>query len=262
MPTIYIRGVNGVTKELATSSFLVSSKSSFDPNRGKTYTKVFKMAGGDGLNGMANDCKRRGEQYDLDSNPCISTLTVTTQTEGGQSDIAVDQWQMMTNENQLEVWESAAGIAIGVAGQAKIKAAVLDNSEGTVADTSGWTTNEIRMFHLLIRGQQTFPFGQHVLRHTTNAWSGYTSNVASTGVGNILSNDLLVSEISNGNYWTYPAPARIVFLVNAAAFGTSDDGEARWGWRKLPSNEGTAPNNRIEITTEYWHAQYPFLTFP
>ncbi len=251
-----------IIKAKDTAPFLVSRKESFDPSRGITYTEVWKTPG-DNLSGMAKDCILRGQQYDLDPSPRISTITITTQTQGGADDLAIDQWQMLTNEIHLDVYESPGAVALGQASIAKIKFAVKDLEDGTVTNTGAWTSNEVALFNLVVRGTQFFPVGRHILRHTTNAWSGYGGNVASVSVGNIYSNFELSNEIGTFyGYWTYPAPYRIQTLVNAAATGESDDGMLRWGWRKLPSNETTAPNNRIEITTEYWHAQYPYLLYP
>jgi hypothetical protein len=34
-----------------------------------------------------------------------------------------------------------------------------------------------------------------------------------------------------------------------------------WGWRKLPSTETTAANNRVDISTEYWLAAWSKLLY-
>ncbi len=255
MPSIIINGTK--------APFRTSRKESFDPSRGVTYTETWKSAGA-GVGDMTADCIARGQQYDLELSDRISTITITTQTQGGSNDLAIDQWQMLTNEINLDVYESAAAVALGHAAIAKIKIAVNAlEQDGTVTNTDAWSSNEIALFNLVVRGSQFFPVGRHILRHTTNAWSGYANNVSSQRVGEIYSNFDLGNEIGTFyHYWTYPAPARIQTLVSNSATGISDDGLLRWGWRKLPSNETTAPNNRIEITTEYWHAQYPYLLYP
>jgi hypothetical protein len=242
--------------------FRSSLKTSFDPARGIVTTEVWKMAGGDSLTGLAAQYLARGYQYELDSNPRISSLTVTSPTpQGGEQDVATDQWQIIANEIQLDVFEAPVAVALGYASLAKIKLAEKDHDEGSAPDTSGWTSDEISLFNLLVKGVKFYPVGQHVLRHTTNVSANYTSNVADSNIDAIYTNALLNNEIGSSAYWTYPAPARIQSIVSARATGTTDGGALRWGWRKLPSNETTAAHNRIDITTEYWFGGYPYFLY-
>jgi hypothetical protein len=254
MPTIII---NGSTVPVRTSF-----RTRFDPTRGKVTIETWKQAGGDGLNGLANTYKALGYEYDLDSNPRLSTLVVTSPAPQGEDDTPTDQWQMLPNEINLDVYESPGARALGNTSLAMIKRGAKDHEDGIDVDTSSWSTGEIRLFNLVIKKVQFYPVGQHVLRHTTNANASYSSNVADTNVEAIYSNSALLSEISNASYWIYPAPARIRAIVNARASGTTDGGQLRWGWRKLPSQEITAANNRIDISTEYWFGQHSYFLYP
>ncbi len=251
-----------LTGETPESEFRSSLKTSFDPTRGITTTEVWKMAGGDGLTGLAAKYRALGYQFELDSNPHISTLTVTSPTpQGGEPDVQTDQWQMMCNEINIELYEYAFSLGLSITELATVKRGVADNAEGSTVDTTSWTANMVQLFKMKIKGVDFVHAGEHVLRHSTNVSANYTNNVSDNNINCIYTNSQLKNEITNGNYWTYPAPARIWTIVMNRPSGDTNGGDLRWGWRKLPSNETTAPNNRIEITTEYWFAGYPYFLY-
>ena len=114
---------------------------------------------------------------------------------------------------------------------------------------------------LLLAGTTHYAFGQWVLRHTTNVSNAFAANIADLNVERCYTTFQLLTEVQNPSLWTFPMPARMAYKLNAIAAPASQ-ADYQWGWRKLASPETTSANNRLEITTEYWLAQWHMFLYP
>jgi hypothetical protein len=244
--------------------FRTSKKVSYDPNRGLITTEEWESAG-DGLSGMAKACIASRTQYDLTPSERSSKITFTSSAASGAGvDIPVDTWQILANETSRDVREHPFVLGLAEDGpgslrnvNAKVEAFNAGEPIGTPL-----TGSALSLFNMLTRGVTSYGLGQYVLRHTTNVSNRYASNIADSFVEHIYDTNSLVTEITNASAWAFPCPGRLVYKIRAINQQIDNGPDWMWGWRKLPSTETTAPNNRIEITTEYWLGSHNLLLYP
>ncbi len=109
-----------------------------------------------------------------------------------------------------------------------------------------------RAYQQALTGKDSFFDDQFVLRHTTNASNRGYFNVADTNVQKIYTQSQFYNEITNSNYWLFPAPNEIIgALTNIfVGLGTAKANYLN-GALKGASDRVTAANNRVNIVTEY-----------
>ncbi len=256
MPTPIIKGT--------LKPILIGKRQSYDPSRGLQITQDYESAG-DNLNGLATQCVADGAPFDHSPNTRRSRISFTSSSGGGVADQTSDTWQVQANEIQKDLKEHAAVLAMPTSGAGSLAETLqfVENFNAGSPPAAGYftgTDTQSLLFQLLIHGVTSYPLGQYVLRHTTNVSSAYGENVADQNVEFVYSTASLVSEITNASYWTKPCPGRLVAKIQAIEVQASGVG-IFWGWRKLPSTETTAANNRIDISTEYWLAGWSTLIY-
>lgn len=107
------------------------------------------------------------------------------------------------------------------------------------------------LFNDLIHGKESYEDSQYVLRHSTNVSNVYKRNVADANVNQVYSTEEFIKEIGSTKFWAFPAPGRLIAKIDSIEVQVETNRYVFWGWRKLPSTETTAANNRVDITTEY-----------
>jgi hypothetical protein len=239
-----------------------SVKVSYDPNRGRTITQEWESAG-DNLTGLANTCGQARMAYEYYPGTLRSRLIATaTDAQAGIEGMVVDSWQLLANENQKSVLQSPAVLAMDQDNVSAILHAADKYKNGKVItlDPAEYSAAELALYQALTHGQDVYALSQYVLRHTTNVWADSTRNIADFGVECIYTTAQLLSEARSSNLWVYPMPYRLAYKIGEISSMTSV-GTLVWGWRKLASTETTAPNNRIDISTEYWLALWDTLFY-
>lgn len=240
---------------------LVSKRLSYSPSRGISETTEYESAG-DNLGGIATECIESGVQYEMLQNGRRSRLSFTKEpVVGGDAatEITTDRWELLANEVSFNIRSHPRVRAMAATGPESVASAegyyqtYLEDKTTPPADHAIWTatTSEGYLFRLLVNGASAYYSGQYVLRHTTNVSNAYDTNVADLGVEFIYTTAQLISEISSSQYWLQPCPGRLRAKIERIENQGSGAAGFMWGWRKLPSTETTAANNRIDISTEY-----------
>ena len=122
--------------------------------------------------------------------------------------------------------------------------------------------NVFKLFCIdFLRGADVFFRGKYVLRHTTNAPSDYSANVADYGVEKIYSIAQLLSECQDSNSWILPLPGYLAYKINSYPEPFYLPSNYMWGALKLRSSATTAAMGRIEISTEYLIDAIPIHTY-
>lgn len=233
----------------------------YDPTRGLWLTERWESAG-DNLRGIASQYQALRVGYQLIATAAKSTLVATSSNaESGQPEATTDTWQILGNELQKDAWQHptlfAYANAAGTAAAAQsIKTAIASHS----TQPAGLDATGQAIYALLDSGATHYSLGQYVLRHTTNVSNGYATNVSDFNVEKIYTTAKLLIEAQDGSLWYFPLPGRLAAKINNIAAPAVKAGYL-WGWRKLPSTETTAANNRIDITTEYWLEQWSTLLY-
>jgi len=254
--------INGTTQPVRTQL-----RMAFDPTKGFTTTQEWESAG-DNLNGLALECLQKRIQFDHIPNGRKSKLVISaTGPQTGIPDVPVDTWQVLANEVQKDIKEHPAVVAIirpfSGPSLSEVLQVVQEYNEGIGGIDSTWFTDTDTaaiLFRLMIHGVTSYALGQYVLRHTTNVNNSYDRNVADLNVERVYTTPQLVAEITDGSSWAFPCPGRLVHKIQDMEIQNTDP-DVTWGWRKLPSTEVTAANNRIDISTEYWLAGWSKLLY-
>jgi hypothetical protein len=110
-----------------------------------------------------------------------------------------------------------------------------------------------------VQGVTTFPVDSWVLRHTYNipgdtkqGRSGLYPGAIDSGIGDVYATATLLALINTSHVRirekisSISLPAKAGFIV---------------GWRKKPTSESAAGNNRVEVSAEYAYAQYPAMLY-
>jgi hypothetical protein len=253
MGDIIIKGKNG---ERIRKKYHVS----YDPARGTVVTESFESAGGaetwGSLLSLFHEYQNRFIACEMDCGQDISRITarINGSVGGTITAAACDTWQLLGNEIQKDIRELPASLALITDTPdtwAQIKKDLIKAEAGgtisTLTSASNW------LFKLLIKGTTHFAVGQHVLRHTANIPDDWATPIFDNGVNCIYTTAGLLGEISNG--WVRNCPIRIRSKISALTAPTNVAGYL-WGWRKLPSTETTAGDNRIDVSQEYWLEQW------
>lgn len=233
-------------------------KVSYDPQHGLQIGVPWESAGA-GLAGVAQAYQNLRIAYDFEPNLRKSTLIAKP--TGGQlgiPNVAVDEWQLLPNEQQLSIMYLPAALALSESDKDTIADGINNNKKASETGLSG---DALQIYQRLRDGQTHFPIGVPVLRHTTNVWDGYPGNVANVNVDRIYTTEQVVIECGPTRGWVYPIPNGIVGGMQAAETFFSPRSGWLIGWRKLPPNWATAAGNRISVTTEYWFGQHDLFIY-
>ena len=255
------------------SPVFMGSSTSYDPQKGIVISEEWRCAG-DGLDGKANECRVNNIPFELSRNGRISVLKLE---HSGKNFINADSWQLLCNENQNDLSRHKNVIALAqgatsadytdVNSRVYIRQLAKDylagEDEGAVIPAEDLPTapNALLLYNMLKNKVSTYSVGGYVLRHTTNVGSDYAANVADSYVEYVYSTAKLVAEITNEDSWDRPCPDRLVYKINNIERQIESSVDLLWGWRKLPSQEVSTANNRIDITTEYWLAGWNRLVY-
>lgn len=246
---------------------LTGRRIGYDPSRGLTYTEEFESAG-ENLGALADVAIN--ERLTVDHTPSgkVSRLSITRSgVPVGGTDIEADTWQVLANEIALKIGEHPNVLAFPMTGPGSYSHVLemVELRRQSYLFEPSFTANTIpatQLFNLLVNGTDSFLIGQYVLRHTTNVSGQYAVNVADENVEYIYSTSRLVAEVSDAGSWTFPCPPRLIYKIQNIPPQFVTNGDLYWGWRKLPSTETTAANNRIDINTEYVLFGWSKLLYP
>ena len=183
----------------------------------------------------------------------------------------IDTYQILANESSKSRYDAPAMLRILKYGNGTDfytnQIAVLKNgisAQASFATVSGQIDASItgtdftylsNVYNLLLKGSESYPFSQYVLRHETEVGNGYSSNVADFNVDCVYTVGQLLSELTNSSSWIYPLPPRFQYFVQYLAAPATQPGYL-WGWLKRSGTNATAANNRDKICTEYWLDQW------
>lgn len=263
MPTPRIKG----TRE----KIRVSRRLRYDPQNGVVLATEWAGAGIN-LEGYSNELQQNNTPHELTQNGIRSTIleTANDNVSTGGSDSRTDQWEVHANENHLDVKEHPRWTSIDIEKRHLILADVNRHADGKppkkVAGKYLWNSDDefvqarqLAFYNIMIRGTSHFPVYNWVLRHTTNAPADFGENIADEGVGTVYTTGQLLSEISNNSYWIVPCPPRLREKIGNITL-PAESGYTT-GWLKKPSNESSAANNRINISTEYVFLNWPNILY-
>lgn len=213
--------------------------------------------------------------HSLNESKGITTITLTGGSSSGGSDGPVDNWQLLGNELQKSWAEHPNSLAlevkkIGTLGVLSQDAQIFKDGKGLIgvisngnvaypAASSGTgylpfnfdsaTYNQaMQLFKLLISNSDHYSKGQPVLRHTQTVGDSYLGDLPQANEEKIYTTQQLLDECAG-----YPRKLPLRLVNRIKNFPAPDDVTGyRWGWRKLPINEITVGNFKIEITTEWY----------
>lgn len=244
-----------------------SVKTRFDRSNG-LVTQVEWASAGDNLGGYARALRNLGIQYEHTATGAVSTLIETADgATAGVQDVVTDRWEVLSNENMLDLKEHSKWPTLTDQTQYLILKDVQRHANGkkptfeflTTEPTDDGKALATAFYDLMIRGVTHFPVYNWVLRHTTNAPQDFEENIADSGVGTVYTTSQLVDEITNSSFWFFPCPPRLRRKIENITIPAQAGFTA--GWLKKPSNESTGANSRIEISTEYVFAGWSNLIY-
>ncbi len=225
----------------------------FDPTHGFLYRYDFR---GLSLQQMIN---LQGD-YIRDNIACRLTFrngVADLEVEDSTQQFTIDTWQILGNEVQLSILSHPTILAMDLDNHdLRVLSTAFQNQDQDWDDVYSQMHdigNSIvleRFYSLYLRGTTDYQRGQYVLRHTTNAPSIWSQNVADTNVDTIYSTAQLLSEVQNSGLWIFPLPGRLAYKIGAIPV-LGPQANYEFGWLKHAATETTAANNRIDISTEY-----------
>lgn len=117
----------------------------------------------------------------------------------------------------------------------------------------------IRMYNKVLNDQTHYQDSLYALRHTTNAPSYWTANIADANTNCIYTTAQLLSEAQNSSFWALPLPDRMAYKISAAASAFTSGLPApvlaapgyMVGWMKSPFGESSVGRDRVEIQGGY-----------
>ena len=127
-----------------------------------------------------------------------------------------------------------------------------------------------RQYQRCLNGQTHYQDQTYAVRHTTNAPSYWSANIADNNANCIYTTAQLLSELQNSDFWYFPLPARLAYKINAAsnnfinqlpksAFNRTG---YMVGWLKSPFGEASVGRTRMEIQGGYVLDQWPLDDYP
>lgn len=242
---------------------------SFDPTRGWIHRQHWIGFDQILVSNLQAAYAAAGIACDLLFENTIGELT----TEDATQQYTLDYWQLMggkesinglfhpalsflTSDQIAEVRNILSGIDAGNAPPSGAVTSIITDADPTSAPLQdlddAQTTALAQFMDLQIRGATDYRASTYVLRHTTNAPSNYSANVADFNVDCVYTTSQLLSEVLDAELWINPLPGRLAYLINAlGANPPTFRPNYLFGWIKYSSTQTTAANHRIEIVTEY-----------
>lgn len=232
----------------------------FDPQRGYRHTLSYRGATPLLMLALQQDFARAGIANRLvyeQGSVCVLEADDSTM------QYTIDVWQLLGNSEAISVFNHPIVRERMTEDEIALLRQSLENQElpskvfaPAPCKLCKFKGTEIERFYSLHqRGSTDYKRGQYVLRHTTNASSRWTTNLADVGVDQIYSPAKLLTEVQDGGAWIYPLPTRLSYKIAHIPAATPQPNYL-WGWLKSSSTETTAANNRIEISTEYTLEQW------
>ena len=231
---------------------VTSRRMTYDPLRGLVEVEDVESAG-DNLSGVAQSAIDAQQPFEFSHQASRARLSITQTTTFGGTEVTSDNWQLVGNEITEDIRRHPNIAALGDTAIKEVYDTFDSYQRNDGSFTNGLTPGSTAMalFDLLKRGTTSYVIGQYVLRHTTNVGNGYSANISDSNVERVYTTAQLVAEISDADLWRFPCPGRLVYKIQNIQPQFTTDSELLWGWRKLPSTETTAANNRVDISTEY-----------
>jgi hypothetical protein len=218
----------------------------YDPSQGETTTYEWESAG-DNLGGEAATCKALGRSYDLTRTGYRSRLIATESRNNFIQEQALERWELLSNQNMLDIREHPNSVAIGQSGLARVLKDVKRHEAGQAITTSSYTASQLRLFNLMIRGVTHFPVWSWTVRYTANVSNSYQFlTSANSGVGTIIAHSDMVSSVPSGRLRST--------LDSIPVLDETDD--MTWGWLKTSVTEVQSARNRVDISSEAVLAQW------
>lgn len=188
----------------------------------------------------------------------------------------IDTWQILANETtksrydaprMLQILQYGMGDLTFYSTQIQILKNGVDNRtlfSGLGIDPSITGDDLIylnNVYNLLLRGSDSYPFSQYVLRHTTNVGNAYAANIADVNVDKVYSFANLLTETMNGNLgaggFIYPLPPEFQYFIQQLGLAApAAQPGYYYGWLKRSATRTTAAWWREDLTTEYWLEQW------
>jgi hypothetical protein len=262
MPTPKLKGFPG--------KILQSRTTRYDPTNGETVMLDWASVGA-GLQGYAGQLRRMGVPFEHTLNGVKSTLTETASDAigiGSEEIVTTQRFDIQYNEVMLDIKESPGWLSLPVGQSVQILKDVERYKEGKSGVASGdWDDGDVwgdivtaeAYYYIMRAGVEYFPQESWVLRHTFNipgdAEQGRGSlypGAIDSGIGEVYTAAQVLSLIPSNFARTrekissITLPAKSGYLV---------------GWRKQPTGETTAANNRIEVSAQYTFAQWPSILY-
>ncbi len=244
----------------------------FTPTGGWEKTLDFNGAGQDQMVAMAYDYIRNGCSVDIVEEFDKASLVVTD----GTNQFTLDTWEIIGNDLTLDIFGIPSLTVFATGNQiASIRDFVTNFPVGTIADViqnfldtaifAAWTFDQkslaYQLILLYIRGTTDYPYAQYTVRHTTNASNRWQVNISDFGANSCYTPAQAMTEFQDSSLWAIPMPGRLVYKLSQIPVPEFRS-FYQWGYRKLPSTEGTAANNRISIVTEYQLYQWSTILVP
>jgi hypothetical protein len=238
MPKPIINGYTGSIRQ--------RTRTQYDPSQGETTTHEWESAG-DNLGGEANTCKSLGMSYDLTRTGYRSRLIATESRNNFIQEQALERWELLSNQNMLDIREHPNSVAIGQANLARVLKDIKKHENGQTVDTSSYTSAQLRLFNLMLRGVTHYPVWNWTVRYTANVSNTYQQfTAANSGVGTIITHADMKNSVPAG---------RMRSTLNAIP-ELDDTDDMTWGWLKTSVTEVVAARNRVDISSEAVLAQW------
>jgi hypothetical protein len=252
---------------------LQSRTTRFDPDNGETVTREWAGPGvrDTGVSGYATVLRNMGIAFELTETGVVSTLSEIKASDsvvtGSDDAIVTERFDILYNEQVLDIKESPLWIGLDPEQSVQVLKDVERYQQGKSGDASGdwddtgvWggdALTAISYYNIMIQGVTTYPVDSWVLRHTynipgdtTQGRSGHYPGAIDSGIGSIYATASLLALISTQH-------VRIREKISGISLPAKTGYYV--GWKKKPTGESAAGNNRVEVTAEYLYAQWPAI---
>jgi hypothetical protein len=217
----------------------------FDPSQGKSISVEYESAGTECREHTAA-LERAGIAYDLEETGVRSSLVTTEASNPFGDDESVARWELMTNQQMHDVRTHWRSIALGKTLVGRVMKDVDRHERGQTVDTDAYgNATAAQLFRLIAEGGLQQLAFQWVLRYTAtvpNTWILFP--VDNAGLGAIYT----TAELS--------PPGLVGSIVNSISAPEAND-DVIWGWMKVAVNYGTTTRGRVDVSAEFWLAQWP-----
>lgn len=189
---------------------------------------------------------------------CEATLSgehdvYTLQVRDSTGETTLDSWQIQQLDERPNCLSNPRHISNTTQEEREIIRYWLDNPTENQSP-AGLGAYALRLYYRMAEGATEFVRSIYILRHTTNAPSNYSANIADKNVDCIYTTEQLLQETQNSFSWRLPLPPAMAYFIDHVDFPDTRDYYIN-GWLKRGASRTTAANFRQEISTEYWMGQ-------